>query len=79
VRGHFEYAPEIHPILHVRGVGFEHKRADFLDLLGEWIVEEALNEDLAWQKEKVNTSPFFSRLKSGLKKGKQKQPDAIGD
>jgi hypothetical protein len=38
VRGHFEYTPESHPKLHMKKVGQEARRADFLEMLGDWIV-----------------------------------------
>ena len=38
IRGHYEYTPESHPILHIKEVRMEDHRKDFLRLLGDWIV-----------------------------------------
>lgn len=40
VRGHYEYTPECHPILHMRmeGVPFEERREKFLEFLGDQII-----------------------------------------
>ena len=38
VRGHFEYTPESHPKWHMEKVGQMARRADFLEMLGDWIV-----------------------------------------
>jgi len=40
VRGHYEYTPECHPLLHDREVGFEERRGEFLDLLGKYLAPE---------------------------------------
>ena len=37
VRGHYEYTPECHPRLHSKEIGFEERRGDFLNFLGDWI------------------------------------------
>lgn len=38
VRGHYEYTPECHPILHMCRAGREPRREAFLQLLGERII-----------------------------------------
>ena len=38
VRGHYEYTPECHPLLHLREVGMENRADEFLELVREWIV-----------------------------------------
>ena len=38
VRGHYEYTPESHPKWHMKKVGQEPRREEFLKLLGDWIV-----------------------------------------
>jgi predicted hydrolase (HD superfamily) len=38
VRGHYEYTPESHPIWHMKEVGQENSREDFLDFLGDWVI-----------------------------------------
>jgi hypothetical protein len=38
VRGHFEFTPESHPRWHMKKVGQEERREDFLRFLGDWIV-----------------------------------------
>ncbi len=40
VRGHYEYTPECHPVLHMKmeGVPFEPRREKFLELIGDRIV-----------------------------------------
>jgi hypothetical protein len=38
VRGHYEFTPECHPILHMRDDSMEERRAEFLKFLGDWIV-----------------------------------------
>lgn len=38
VRGHYEYTPESHPVWHMREVGQEERREEFLEFLGDWIV-----------------------------------------
>lgn len=38
IRGHYEYTPECHPFLHVKAIGQEDRRDEFLRLLGERIV-----------------------------------------
>lgn len=40
VRGHYEYTTECHPILHDRQIGFEDRREEFFELLGDKIVPE---------------------------------------
>ena len=37
VRGHYEYTPESHPIRHIKELGMEARREDFLKFLGDWI------------------------------------------
>ena len=44
VRGHYEYTPECHPVWHVKEIGQEDRREDFLVFLGEWIVP-AISKD----------------------------------
>jgi hypothetical protein len=40
VRGHYEYTPECHPVLHMKmeGVPFEERRERFMEFLGDYIV-----------------------------------------
>ncbi len=38
VRGHYEYTPESHPRRHVKEVGMEARREDFLNFLGDWVI-----------------------------------------
>ena len=38
IRGHYEFTPEAHPILHYKATGQEHRQSDFLDFFGDWIV-----------------------------------------
>lgn len=38
VRGHYEYTPESHPRWHLKEVGMEKRREDFLRFMGDWIV-----------------------------------------
>ncbi|HUC31700.1 MAG TPA: hypothetical protein VMR99_03395 [Candidatus Paceibacterota bacterium] len=38
VRGHYEYTPESHPKWHMKKVGQESRREEFLQALGDWIV-----------------------------------------
>lgn len=38
VRGHFEFTPEYHPVLHLVRIGFEEKPAEFADLLRDWVL-----------------------------------------
>lgn len=38
VRGHFEYTPECHTLLHLIRVGFEGRISEFEELLQDWIV-----------------------------------------
>ncbi len=38
VRAHYEYTPECYPILHLREVGIEARRDDFLRMLGDTIM-----------------------------------------
>ncbi len=38
VRGHYEYTPESYPILHLKEVGQQDRREEFLRLLGDKIV-----------------------------------------
>ena len=38
VRGHYEWTPEAHPRWHVKEIGMEERREDFLRFLGGWIV-----------------------------------------
>jgi hypothetical protein len=48
VRGHFEYTPESHPKWHMKKVGQEARRADFLEMLGDWIIpasEDAIMQE----------------------------------
>ncbi len=35
--GHYEMAPETNPLKHLREVGLETKKEDFLNILGDWI------------------------------------------
>jgi hypothetical protein len=37
VRGHYEQTPESHPIKHLREVGMEPRREDFLRFCGDWV------------------------------------------
>ena len=38
VRGHYEYTPECHPVLHMRDDSMQERREDFLKFLGDRIV-----------------------------------------
>jgi hypothetical protein len=38
VRGHYEYTPEAHPAWHLKEVGFEQRREEFLEFVGDWVV-----------------------------------------
>lgn len=38
IRGHYEYTPECHPRLHLKEIGMEARRDEFLEELGSWIV-----------------------------------------
>ena len=38
VRGHYEYTPECHPILHIREIGVEDRTDEFKQLIQDWIV-----------------------------------------
>jgi hypothetical protein len=38
MRGHYEYTPECHPLLHLREVGMEARTGYFLELLGDYVV-----------------------------------------
>lgn len=40
VRGHYEFTPEAHPVSHLREIGIEERRTDFLKFLGDWITQE---------------------------------------
>ena len=40
VRGHYEYTPEAHPYLHSKEIGMQERRAEFLDLFGDWVVSK---------------------------------------
>jgi hypothetical protein len=37
VRGHYEYTPESHPILHLKEVSMEPRREDFIAWVGDWV------------------------------------------
>ena len=37
VRGHYEFTPEYHPVLHLVRIGFEEKTAEFKTLLQKWV------------------------------------------
>ena len=38
VRGHYEFTPECHPVLHLKKTGQEPRREEILGFLGDWIV-----------------------------------------
>ena len=38
VRGHYEYTPEAHAVLHAKEIGMEERREVFLNYLGNWVV-----------------------------------------
>ena len=38
IRGHYEYTPECHPRWHLKEIGMEARREEFLEELGDWIV-----------------------------------------
>lgn len=38
VRGHYEYTPECHPVLHMRDERMEERREEFLKILGDRII-----------------------------------------
>lgn len=38
VRGHYEYTPESHPLLHMRAVNQEDRKEEFLKVLGDRII-----------------------------------------
>jgi hypothetical protein len=38
VRGHYEYTPESYPLRHLKKVNMQHRREEFLHILGGWIV-----------------------------------------
>src|SRR5258708_5141909 len=37
VRGHYECTPESHPRLHMKEIGMEERRDDFLRFVGDWV------------------------------------------
>ncbi len=41
IRGHYEYTPESHPVWHMKEVGFEERRSEFINFLGDWVVPPA--------------------------------------
>ncbi len=41
VRAHYEYTPEAHIIRHNKAIGFEHRREEFLRILGDKIIPAA--------------------------------------
>jgi hypothetical protein len=40
VRGHYEFTPECYPIKHLKAIGQEERRADFLKFFGDWVVSQ---------------------------------------
>lgn len=49
VRGHFEYTPESHMVLHMKEVGMEERREEFLTLLSGHIVPaQGTETDFSW-------------------------------
>ena len=40
VRGHYEYTPECHPILHTMDGCKQERRDDFMNFVGDWVTEE---------------------------------------
>jgi len=38
VRGHYECTPESHPRRHLKEIGVEERREDFLRFVGDWVV-----------------------------------------
>jgi len=48
VRGHYEYTPECHPILHIQEIGMEDRRHEFLQLLGDRIVPIETPEPISY-------------------------------
>lgn len=40
ITGHYELMPELHTIQHLREVGLEPRREEFLEVMGEWIMQE---------------------------------------
>ena len=39
ITGHYELAPETSTIKHLREIGLEFRKEDFLEIMGEWVVE----------------------------------------
>ena len=37
IRGHYEFSPEAHPIMHLHQTGMEPRREEFLEFLGDWV------------------------------------------
>ena len=44
VRGHYERTPEGHPIWHLKEIGREERRKDFLRFIGDWVVPRSRRE-----------------------------------
>ena len=44
VRGHFEFTPEYHPVLHLVRIGFEEKTVEFENLLKGWVLPAARSQ-----------------------------------
>jgi hypothetical protein len=42
VRGHYEFTPEYHPVLHLVRIGFEEKAGEFENLLRGWLLPKTL-------------------------------------
>jgi hypothetical protein len=40
IRGHYEFAPEVFPLTHLREIGLEARKRELLAFLGDWIVPE---------------------------------------
>jgi len=49
VRGHYEYTPECHPMLHMKmeGVPFEERREEFMKFIGDRIIPAGSNPEIA--------------------------------
>jgi hypothetical protein len=44
VRGHYEYTCECHPVWHTKEIGMENRSADFLKIIGAYIIADTASK-----------------------------------
>ncbi len=67
VHGHYEYTPEAHPVLHIKGIAFEDRRDFFMEQFGELVIQATKKES------EISENKYYSSSSVTNKSDKTKE------